>query len=80
MQWQLGKLGHQLSRVPCVQRAALPSMWIEVSNGSQHLRRGEDRLTDKNVPDHVGTDRQAQLDETWCTPETATSANRAAVA
>jgi len=28
----LGKLGHQLSRVSCVERAALPSMWIEVSN------------------------------------------------
>jgi len=49
-------------------------MWIEVSDGSQHQRRGEDRLTYKTVPVHVGTDRQPQPDET------ATSANRGAVA
>jgi len=45
-----GKLGHQLSRVSCGEWAALPSMWIEVSDGSQHPRRGEDQLTNKTVP------------------------------
>jgi len=44
--------------------SSAPTMWIKVTNGSQHLRRGEDQLTDKTVPDHVGSDRQAQLDQT----------------
>jgi len=43
VQQQLGKLGHQLSRVSCVERAALTSIWIEVSDGSQCVYNAPDR-------------------------------------